>query len=445
MGSSPWGAAVLRGEYAACTLYHRPVPTTPPRSTRATPAGPGRVALVLDAGGARSAYQVGALDILLPELGRRGERPTVYVGTSAGALLTGALAATAHRSPEEQAVQLRGVLAGSTKSHVMRPLWQQVPVVAARYASETLGLSFFRLRGLFGTGPLARTLGRVIDWDDLHRNVETGELDAVSVTATAVRTGEVVMFTESSDPLPSTSPGRQHRFVRTSLGVEHLMASSAIPVLFPSVRVDAPAEAAGWYVDGATRRRELVAPALDLGADRVVVVGTGSLHRADPDPAQDLASVDIGDGGAALLGSVMDDPLRHDLRRLTDVNHLIADVGLARAIGRYRKSEGRRAYRTVPFVAIAPDHGEELSQLAMDVFRTNHATVRRTLGDPDLQVMHRLMGSDSPLQGEMLSYLLFDADFFREAAELGRRDARLWLEDHPDLWRTEALAPRTRT
>src|SRR5512145_683862 len=86
-----------------------------------------RVALVLDAGGARSAYQVGALEVLLPDLAERGTRPRLLVGTSAGALLTGTLAATAHLEPEAQAAHLRSALGRATKQHVMRPLWRQVP------------------------------------------------------------------------------------------------------------------------------------------------------------------------------------------------------------------------------------------------------------------------------------------------------------------------------
>jgi len=88
---------------------------------------------------------------------------------------------------------------------------------------------------------------------------------------------------------------------------------------------------------------------------------------------------------------------------------------------------------------VAPEDGGELARAAMHVFRANHESLRRTLGDPDMQVMHRLLGSDSPLQGELLSYLLFDPDFFDAASELGRRDAQRWVEDHPQLWRTDWL------
>jgi len=400
---------------------------------------PERVALVLDAGGARSAYQVGALEVLLPALAENGARPRVLIGTSAGALLSGALTATAHLEADDQVIRLKNLLNGATKRNVMRPLWRQVPEVMARYTSETFGLSGFRLRGLFGTQPLARTLEQSIDWESLHRNVDEGLVEAASVTATSVRTGHVVMFTESTSPVPRSVPDFRRRFVATRLNVSHLMASAAIPALFPSVPVDEPEEVAGWYVDGATRRRVPLAPALELGADRVVVVGTGGLHPPDPADLAREGAVDIGDGVATLLGAVMDDPVRQDLRRLAEINAMAGDAELAPALRRHREAQGSSPYRTVPYVAVAPDDGEELAHAAMQVFRTNHGSLRHTLGDPDMQVMHRLLGSDSPLQGELLSYLMFDPDFFDAASAFGRRDAKHWLDVNPDLWRTDGL------
>lgn len=398
-----------------------------------------QVALVLDAGGARSAYQVGALEVLLPALAERGIRPRLLVGTSAGALLTAALSATAHLEPEEQIERLKSMLGRTTKPNVMRPLWRQVPEVLARYTSETFGLSGFRLRGFFGSQPLAQTLTKSIDWDALHRNIDDGLVEAAAVVAASVRTGRVIVFTESGAAVPDSAPEFHGRFVATRLDVDHLMASAAIPVLFPSVHVDEPAEAAGWYVDGATRRRAPLAPALELGADRLVVIGTGGLHPPDADSDLDRVPVDLGDAGATLLGAVMDDPLRLDLRRLAELNHMTGDAELDPVLRRHRERRGKSVYRTIPYVAIAPEDGTELARTAMQVFRANHGSLIRTLGDPDLQVMHRLLGSDSPLQGELLSYLMFDPDFFEAASEFGRRDAGNWIEQHADLWRTDAL------
>jgi len=409
---------------------------------RSSEPGRARVALVLDAGGARSAYQVGALEVLLPALAEDGARPQLLVGTSAGALLSGVLAATAHLQADEQVARLKDMLEQATKHNVIRPLWRQVPEVVVRYASETFGLSFFRLRGLFGTQPLAHTLRRSVDWERLHRNVDDGVVGALAVSATSVRTGHVVMFTESASPVPPAAPDYRRRYVATRLDVSHLMASAAIPALFPSIPVEEPAEVAGWYVDGATRRRVPLAPALEMDAERVVVVGTGGLHPPDPADLDREGPVDLGDGVATLLGAVMDDPVRHDLRRLAEVNAMNRDPQLGPALRRHREASGSSPYRTVPYVAVAPENGEELAQAAMRVFRANHGSLRRTLGDPDMQIMHRLLGSDSPLQGELLSYLMFDRDFFDLASQFGRRDARRWLDDNPGLWRVDGLTER---
>jgi NTE family protein len=171
----------------------------------------------------------------------------------------------------------------------------------------------------------------------------------------------------------------------------------------------------------------------------VIVIGTGGLHPPDADSDLDRVPVDLGDAGATLLGAVMDDPLRHDLRRLAELNVMTSDPELAPALERHREGRDKSAYRTVPYVAVAPEDGDELARTAMEVFRANHGSLLRTFGDPDLQVMHRLLGSDSPLQGELLSYLMFDSDFFAAASSFGHRDARRWIERHPDLWRTEWL------
>jgi hypothetical protein len=178
-----------------------------------------RVALVLDAGGARSAYQVGALEVLLPALAERGTAAPLLIGTSAGALLTGALSATAHLEPDDQIARLNEHPRQTTKQNVMRPLWRQVPEVLVRYASETLGLPYFRLRGLFGSQPLAQTLATSIDWEALHRNVEDRVIESAAVTATAVRTGRVIVFTESGSPVPRSAPEYHGRFVATRLDV----------------------------------------------------------------------------------------------------------------------------------------------------------------------------------------------------------------------------------
>ena len=408
-----------------------------PSPSPVSPDGP-RVGLVLNAGGARGAYQTGVLDVLLPVLEERGERPTVLVGTSAGALNVCLLASAAHLPAAEQARVLVDGLGEATLHAVLRPLWKQLPLVALRYGSETLGAKGMRLTGLLGTEPLRGTLRRVVDWDALHRNVADGTVAAATLMATVVRTGRVVGFTETAGELPETRPGSDHVYREVRLDVEHAMASAAIPVLFPAVRVEEPAEAAGWYVDGATRLRSPLRPAVDHGVDRVIVVGTTSLQPRWSDPLRDLENVDLGDSAVTMLNAMIDDALRRDVRRLGEVNSFFGTPH-EQALQTYRESRGRRPFRPLPFVAVTPDGAEEIDDLARDVYHRRYGTLRRLLTNPDLQLLHRALGSDSPLQGQLLSFLLFDEEYFDALAAMGRRDAHRWLAGHPDMWQTDPV------
>lgn len=397
-----------------------------------------RIGLVLNAGGARGAYQLGALAELLPALAERGQRPTVLVGTSAGALSAVQLAATAHLPVDEQVAALLGQLRHIEKAGVFRPLWQQLPLMAMGYGGEMLQLPIARLRGLLGTAPLTTTLDSIVDWSQLHANIADGTVDALAVNATVVRSGQVVAFTETSGELPEADPDGDLVYASTSLGVEHAMASAAIPMLFPSIRVRSPAARAGWYVDGATRLRSPLKPALELGADRLLIIGTTSLAPKRSDAQRDSVEVDLGDGAVTLLNAMIDDALRRDVRRLGEVNGLAeADEGEHReALHRYRAARGLRPFRTVPYAVVTPGGGSEIPELALEVYRRRHGRKRALLRDPDFQVLHRLLGGDSPLQGELLSFLLFDGEYFDRLVEIGSSDARQWLDDHPDLWQT---------
>ncbi len=211
---------------------------------------------MLDAGGARSAYQVGALEVLLPALAERGHAaPSADRHQRRVHCSRPRSARRPTWSRRSRSRGSRSMLGKTTKPNVMRPLWRQVPEVLARYTSETFGLSGFRLRGLFGSQPLAKPSRSPSSGTPCTATSRRVSSSPRAVVAASVRTGRVIVFTESGSPVPRSTPEFHGRFVATRLDVAHLMASAAIPVLFPSVHVDEPAEAAGWYVDGATRRR----------------------------------------------------------------------------------------------------------------------------------------------------------------------------------------------
>lgn len=211
-----------------------------------------RTGVVLSGGGARGAYEAGAISILGPALQVRDERPTLFLGTSVGAINAAYMASSRHLSAEEQAEGLLDRWRQATKGNVIRPiLSRQLPLTVLRYAGGLLSIPGVRVPSLLDPTPLAHSLERWMNWDDLHRNVVEGLVQAVAVVATAARTGRTVVFVQTGHELPANH-SHAVRYFSTELANEHIRASAAIPILFPPVRVEVPAGARGWYVDGGT-------------------------------------------------------------------------------------------------------------------------------------------------------------------------------------------------
>lgn len=403
---------------------------------------PTRTGAVLSGGGARGAYEAGAISVLGPALAARGERPSLFLGTSVGAINAAYLAATRHLDADQQAAGLLDRWRQATKERVLRPiLSRQVPLTALRYAGELLSLPRVRLASLLDPAPLQASLRAWMRWEDLHRNVATGLVEALAVAATAAGTGRTVIFTEGS-ARPAGDRSHLLDYVHTELGDEHIRASAAIPVLFPPVRIERPAQARGWYVDGGTRLNTPIKPALDLGAERLVVIGTEAITAAGTRPGRhDGEAPDFGDGVLHALHGALVDPLGEDMRMLGNINLFFADAASAPAAGRYREARGKPPYRQVPYVFIAPERRGLVGDLASEVFRDRYRGAR-ALRSPDYPLLNRLLGGDSPAHGELLSYLFFDPEFIDALIELGRADARRRLRSdggREDPWRLEPL------
>src|SRR5947209_6860551 len=277
------------------------------------------VALVLSGGGARGAYEVGALSVLLPELERRGERPTVLVGTSVGAFNATYLAARAHVPAEQLVADAEPLWATLRHRDVLAPI---VSAAALRrslaYLRQLLGLAGPRLDALLDPEPLPETLARIVPFADIRDNVAAGRV-TIAVTATSAYSGRTVVF-YAGGASPEADPVRQIVYVEAELGPDHVRASGAIPMIFPPVHVHAPQRARGWYFDGGTRLNTPIKPALALGADRVVVIGLNSI---DPAPADRLASEhrpNMFEGAAQVAQALLTDRLVEDVRELAEEN-----------------------------------------------------------------------------------------------------------------------------
>jgi NTE family protein len=394
---------------------------------------------VLAGGGARGAYEAGALSVLLPVLEDRGQRPTVFVGTSVGAINAAFLTATAHLDAAEACAALVEQWRSTRLHDLMWPLIPQTGWLLARAAAGLLPLPGVGLTGLLNPAPTARYLRRCIDWEQLRGNLDEF-VEGLAVIATDIGRERAVVFCDGTLPAPAH---RSHvlNYVPAKLTVNHIRASAAIPVLFPSVQVCEPPEVRGWYADGATRLNTPIKPVLDLGADRVLVVSTSAVRTAGlGQPWAAGRRPNLGDGAMNMLHSRLVDPLVEDMRALGDINAFYAHPDPA--VLSYRSVRGKAPYRQIPYIFVGPKHRNVLGELAERVFTDHYRGVRGTLRSPELSLFGRIFGARNAVHSELFSYLFFAPEYVEELLLLGMSDATTWLQAPPgpgEPWQIDPL------
>lgn len=363
--------------------------------------------LVLMGGGARTAYQVGVLGALASLLRLQpthsGAFPfQVLVGTSAGALNAGYLASSASR--------------GLAAFDELRRFWSELHCEAVYRLEAPLWMRFSRLlaavrlwghardRGaVLDTMPLVDTLHRRISLGGIEESLAAGAIDAVAVTASSYTTGIHWTFCQGAGDRPQeawTRPGRRAAF--QPLTIEHLMASSALPFLFPSTPlwVDGRRE---YFGDGSMRQISPLSPAIHLGAERILVIGVGQSERAGLG-GPNAAEPGLGGIAGHAMASVFHDTLQADVeqtQRLARTLH-----GLPREVAAWLP------YRPIDVLAIQPS--ESLDALAREHLKLLPASVRRALGG---------LGALNDSGAGLASYLLFEPGFVHDLVALGERDA----------------------
>ena len=353
------------------------------------------LAVVLSGGGARAAYQVGVLQAVaerVPEL-----RIPIITGVSAGSISAAYLAG--HAGPFPRAV-------GELRGEWLRLTAERVYSVPARGVLRTgvhLVRNFLRrhgappaVRGLLDMQPLAEFLGRSLNLPGIEANVRSGHLRALALSATSYDSGKTVTFVHGDGTVPVWE--RANRVaVRTQISVDHVMASAAIPILFPAVRLDGE-----HYGDGSVRQTAPLAPAIHLGARRLLVIGMRSTlrHRAPDAGYPSSAAI-----AAMLLHSVFFDALDADTERLERINSLV------RALPGGADIPG--GLRPVELVVVRPTR--DLGALAEGY--------RPSLPLP-MNWLVRSMGGQSARGADLLSYLLFEPEYMGLVMELGHDDGR---------------------
>ncbi|WP_367318370.1 patatin-like phospholipase family protein [Streptomyces sp. HUAS ZL42] len=381
----------------------------------------GSVGLVLAGAGARGAYEAGILSRLLPALEKRNEKPTVYVGTSAGAINAALFASLAHLPAEQAAEQALETWRSVSRNDVFRSVPWSLCAAGLGYTAGLLNLPFGEHGGILDTAPLRSTIERRLNWSWLHDNIRKRRVRALALVTTACRTGLTEIFIESPTPLKLARDAERdvdYVDVEDGLSPEHVVASASIPVVFPPTLLkQSRRQITGWYMDGGVRLNAPIKPAIELGADKIVVIATDpEKYEARPAGPEAGPAPLVQDTCAQLLNGALVDRMIEDLRQLSKTNKLVkADPDA--------KSSADRPYRIIEhfFAGPAPGPFDELGQIADEVLATGFAGAR-ALRHPDLWLLRALIGP-AVSRGELLSYVLFEPEFIDAAIDKGRRDA----------------------
>ncbi|HEY0193676.1 MAG TPA: patatin-like phospholipase family protein, partial [Kofleriaceae bacterium] len=394
-------------------------PDLPPRRPR--------IGFVLSGGGSRGAYEAGIIHYLRTDLAKRlGHHVPIDIvtGTSVGAINASFLAATM-TEPDTQAARL----VEAWRSLRIEELISLKPADMIRAARLMLGGDLpppppgsFRYGGLLDTAGLERFVISAIPWRGIERSLRTGALYAMSVSATHIGTGHTVVFLQSAEPVPrewSRDPFVRHRAAR--IGPRHVLASAAIPMLFPSVKIGDD-----YYTDGGLRQNTPMSPAIRLGADRMLLV---SLRHVAPPPKEiqrenTLAFPKPLYLAGKALNALMLDHTEYDLARMQRIN-LILEAGRASFGETFEgmMNDALVGLRGAPLRRIQAVHirpSEDIGRMAAEFAGAGKAKVSGLVAR---RLIQRLAGGEAKHDSDLLSYVLFDGDFAMQLIELGRSDA----------------------
>lgn len=368
-----------------------------------------RLALVLMGGGARAAYQVGALKALAQithELApnRRATPFTIICGTSAGAINAASIAS--HADDFALAVsRLIDFWSRIRAQEVYRTDWRGVAAAGARWlAAMSFGWAVRRSpRALFDNSPLADLLHGALDFSRIGEMLDSHALHALSITALSYSSGRHLTFYQAEEPIQSWR--RAQRGARmVALTPEHLLASAAIPYLFPAV----PLELDGcieYFGDGSIRQIAPLSPAIHFGAQRIVVLGAAAPRPEVPAAAGiESGYPSLAQIGQQVLASVFLDSIGADIERIDHINRMVSHLP--------QQVEPESGWRHIDVLPIAPS--ERIEIMAARHLKRLPLTVRGLLG---------AVGGNRAAGASFASYLLFEAEFAAELIDLGFRDA----------------------
>ncbi len=400
-----------------------------------------KTALVLSGGGARGAYEVGVLRYLRKSILKDRHGFALHCGTSGGALNTCFLAAHAD-TPAEQGELLAEIWRNLRSSDIYRgdigALSKMVARVLGYTTSHLFGISkvknFFGdhlkpFQGLLDTSPFIPFLKNTVDWNRVHANIANGPIDAVAIATTNIGNGKTELFIDKKDSVAYTGAYRVHF---QPLEWMHAMASAAIPVIFPPVRMDNL-----YYVDGSVRLNTPMSPAVQLGADKVFIIGVK--HRPLKEESGRFCLFEEGQGQPTLthlvgklLNTIFLDHINYDLEQMNRINRIVEwseqvyGTDYVEKINTMLKEKGiqgdiaNRGLKKIESFALFPS--EPIGKIATEKFLQVSRT-KKNLTQVE-RFFLKFVETEEGVDVDLLSYLMFDREYLEALMDLGYHDAQ---------------------
>jgi len=389
--------------------------------------------LVLTAGGARGAYQAGVLKRIgeIPGLRNRPLPFRIVAGASAGAI-NGAMLASLASDFHEATTALARIWSRLTVRDVFRPDLSAFLVNGLRLLAD-LGLGGLigggRVQSLLDTAPLRGFLSGALPLDGIGDAIQRGDLYALAITATSYHSGRSYTFIQGRAGHPMWQKSRRVS-LRVEIGLDHVCASAAIPIVFPPVQLVCEG-CPLWFGDGGLRLVNPISPAIRLGATRVLAVGVrsqtaaASLSRAEqltgPESEQAIARPPLAQICGVFLNAIFLDHLDADIDHLRRMNDLIAAYGGDTAA----TVAMAEPIRTVTPLVVSPSH--DLALVAKAMSHRMPGVVRYLLEG---------LGTPDAASADLMSYLLFDQAYTRALADIGYQDAAARVDEIEAFVRT---------